>query len=112
MIGTPWAAIVGFALVGAGLGNIVPVVFSAAGESRASHPHSARAVATTGYTGFLAGPPLIGFTAQVTSLPLALGVVVIFCALVALLASSVGSADTETQPGAVEAAWWNLDPAA
>lgn len=104
VIGTPWAAIVGFALVGAGLGNIVPVVFSAAGRVQGVASGTAlAAVATTGYTGFLAGPPLIGLTAQVTSLPLALGVVVIFCALVALLASSVGSADTETQPGAVEA---------
>jgi hypothetical protein len=41
------------------------------------------AVTTLGYLGFLAGPPLIGLAAEVTSLPLALGLVSLSCALIA-----------------------------
>ena len=40
------------------------------------------AVATIGYLGLLAGPPLIGVTAHVTSLPVALGLVSAFCAAI------------------------------
>jgi len=40
------------------------------------------AVATIGYLGLLAGPPLIGLTAHVTSLPVALGLVSAFCAAI------------------------------
>jgi len=40
------------------------------------------ALATMGYLGLLAGPPLIGLTAHVTSLPVALGLVSAFCAAI------------------------------
>ena len=39
-------------------------------------------VATIGYLGLLAGPPLIGLTAHVTSLPVALGLASAFCAAI------------------------------
>ena len=39
-------------------------------------------MATIGYLGFLAGPPLIGVAAELTSLPIALGIVSVFCALI------------------------------
>jgi len=48
------------------------------------------AVATTGYLGFLAGPPLIGLAADAVGLPSALGIVSACCALVALGAGAVG----------------------
>jgi MFS family permease len=74
----PWqsAALIGFVLVGLGAANVVPVFFTAAGNI----PHvpasvSLPAVTTLGYTGQLAGPALIGFIAEATSLPMALGVV-------------------------------------
>jgi MFS family permease len=85
IIGEPFAAIVGFALVGIGVSNIIPILFSAAGRVQGVQPGMAlAAVATTGYFGFLAGPPLIGFAAQWTSLAIALGMIVVACALVAL----------------------------
>src|SRR5712691_128082 len=40
------------------------------------------AVATTGYLGFLAGPPVIGEIADVAGLRVALGAVSVLCALV------------------------------
>jgi len=63
------AALVGYALVGAGCSNVVPVLYSALGRQTAM-PESAAvpAVTTLGYAGILAGPVLIGWGAQATSL--------------------------------------------
>lgn len=71
-----WVAILGFALVGIGVANVVPVIFSAAGSAVKDSPGKGiAAVSTAGYFGFLAGPPLIGFVAEVTNLSVAMGVV-------------------------------------
>lgn len=66
------AALAGFALVGAGASNIVPVLYSALGRQRAMPPNLAVAAVTTlGYSGILAGPAGIGLVAHVASLPIA-----------------------------------------
>lgn len=79
------AAIIGFGLVGLGIANVIPLLFSAAGRVRDVPPATAlAAVATTGYAGYLAGPPAIGFAAGITSLGPALGIVAVACALIAL----------------------------
>lgn len=75
-VAVPWqaATMAGFLLIGIGAANIVPVLFSAAGKADPSSPELALAAVTTmGYAGQLAGPALIGFAAQLTSLPIALG---------------------------------------
>ena len=65
----PYPAIVGFGLVGLGLSNIVPILFSAAGYLSPRSPgQGIAAVTTTGYFGFLVGPPVIGLLAQFISL--------------------------------------------
>lgn len=62
-----WLAVAGFAAVGFGMSNLVPIFFGAAGQTPGQAPGAAiAAVATMGYTGFLAGPPLIGFLAEHT----------------------------------------------
>jgi MFS family permease len=72
----PWAALAGFALVGLGAANIVPVMFGAAGRLPGTSPGIAIATVTTlGYVGLLCGPALVGFLAHVSSLPLALATV-------------------------------------
>lgn len=73
---SPWLALLGFALIGFGASNIVPVLFSAAGR-QTDMPASLAisAITTIGYAGILAGPALIGFVAHASSLPLA------FCGL-------------------------------
>lgn len=83
---------VGLACVGLGFSTIVPVVFSAAGRARGTAPAGVAlaAVTTTGYFGFLIGPPLIGFAAELLSLRVALWLVVILSVLIAGLARSVG----------------------
>lgn len=81
----PWVALVGFALVGAGLAPVAPILFNAAtrvpGVSRAA---AIAAVTSIGYSGFMVGPPLIGAIATQTSLAWALSVVVVVSALLAL----------------------------
>ena len=65
-------ALLGYALVGAGCGNIVPVLFSAVGRQSAMPENVAvPAITTLGYAGILAGPAGIGFVAHMTSLPTA-----------------------------------------
>jgi MFS family permease len=74
----PWpgAALIGFALVGLGAANVVPVFFTAAGNIPNIPPSvSLPAVTTLGYMGQLAGPAMIGFIADYFSLPAALGFV-------------------------------------
>jgi len=63
------AALAGFALVGLGCANVVPVLFTAAGRQH-DMPESVAmpAIMTLGYAGLLAGPAVIGFVAHATSL--------------------------------------------
>jgi hypothetical protein len=74
MLPFPLAAAAGFALVGLGAANVVPVIFGAAARVPGLSAGAGVATAgTIGYTGFLLGPPLIGGIASVTGLPVALG---------------------------------------
>lgn len=75
-------------LAGIGVGNGVPLLFSAAGRIRDMSPGPAIAAASTmGYLGLLAGPPLLGFVADATSLPAALAITAALTGLVAVLAA-------------------------
>lgn len=66
---SPILAILGFAMVGIGLSNAIPVIFGAAGNvPDVDSGKGIAAVTTSGYTGFLVGPPLIGFTAEMITL--------------------------------------------
>jgi len=95
----PWTALAlaGFAVIGAGLSVIFPTVITVAGRI---HRHGQRdmpagaaiaAVTTAGYVGFLIGPPLIGSVAQLASLRVALGIVVILGLAIVLLAGTMRS---------------------
>jgi fucose permease len=84
-IGRPSAAIAGCGLVGLGISNVIPILFSAAGRVAGVEAGTAlAAVATTGYLGFLAGPPLIGLAADVFGLRVALGFVSALCILITI----------------------------
>jgi MFS family permease len=87
IIGTAPVALAGFAALGLGLSGVVPTLF----RSAANHPGvptgpALAAVSSLGYLGFLAGPPLIGGLAEVTSLHLAVGLLAVAAALVVVLA--------------------------
>jgi predicted MFS family arabinose efflux permease len=83
-------AFVGFALAGAGLAPVAPILFNAAtrvpGVSRAA---AIASVTSIGYSGFIVGPPLIGSLAVASSLTMALGVVVLAAAALAVGAGQV-----------------------
>jgi predicted MFS family arabinose efflux permease len=79
-----WIALAGFALVGIGGANIVPLIYSALGRQTTMPANLAIAAAATfGYAGILIGPAAIGGVAQVAGLNMALGGVVALLSLVA-----------------------------
>jgi MFS family permease len=85
-------ACVAFVMVGLGLGNIVPVIFSAAGKQSVGASQGVAMTATAGYAGFLIGPPIIGTIAQLTSLRIALVALPAAAMLIVLIASrSIGT---------------------
>lgn len=104
--GTIIAALVGFAIMGLGLSVVIPVVYSAAGSTPGiPSGRGVAAVATIGYTGFLAGPPLLGHLAQVTSLQFALYVIVVLLAAMLFLAPALRrprEADASDAPASAE----------
>ncbi len=89
LIHEPAAGILGFALLGLGLAPVVPIAFSAAGDldPRATGVLVGR-VATLGYVGSVAGPIMIGWLAEFTSLRASLGLVVLLSLVIAVSARS------------------------
>jgi MFS family permease len=78
VFGSAASALIGFTCAGAGLATIIPNTFAAAGNIEGSAPGPSLAVVTTaGYAGFLAGPPLIGFVAQLSTIRAALWILVV-----------------------------------
>ncbi|MEJ4047022.1 MFS transporter [Erwinia sp. SLM-02] len=76
---TGWAmSLLGFALVGIGAANIVPVLITLAGQEKAMPVNrSVAMVATLGYFGVLGGPALIGWVAHLSSLYVAFSLVAV-----------------------------------
>jgi fucose permease len=95
LVGVPWVSMVGFALVGAGVAPVAPILFNAAtrvpGVSRAA---AIASVTSIGYSGFMVGPPLIGSIAQATSLTVALAAVVVGAVCLAIGSRKVPLAAT------------------
>lgn len=78
------AAVIGFALLGIGLAAVVPVFYSvAAGVGDASMGQAITVVSSIGGMGYLAGPPALGFVAQLAGLPRTLSIVSLLCFIVA-----------------------------
>ena len=93
LIAEPIAATIGFALVGFGIAAMVPVVFRAASEVDGVAPGVGIAAASTmGYFGFLIAPPIIGAIAELTTLPVALGTLVLLSLVMVALAPRVRTA--------------------
>ncbi len=77
-------ALVGYALVGAGCSNIVPVLYTAVGKQTVMPENIAvPAITTLGYAGILAGPAVIGFIAHGSSLSVAFGLIAVLLLAVA-----------------------------
>lgn len=102
----PVFGFVGFALAGTGLAAAFPIALSLAGASgkRADGTGGERELAfvtAIAYTGFLAGPPLIGGIAQVTSLSVSFLFVGLTAALIvpsAVAAARAGKREAVAEP--------------
>lgn len=78
-----------FFLVGIGLSTIIPIAYSIAGnEPNLPSGVGLAMVTTVGYTGFLVGPPLIGFVADAYSLTTAFILVTVLVILMTVLGRS------------------------
>ncbi|HYC87423.1 MAG TPA: MFS transporter [Chryseosolibacter sp.] len=81
-----YISISGFFLVGLGLSTIVPIAYSIAGNAKGLPSGVGLAMVTTvGYAGFLFGPPIIGFIADVYGLRVGLAFVLLLFVLMTLL---------------------------
>ena len=80
------SALLGFMLVGAGISNIAPILFTLTGRTRRMPANLAVAsVLTVGYVGIIAGPAAIGLIAHATSLQTAFS---LLCAAMVIIAIS------------------------
>lgn len=95
LVPSAFIAIIALAIAGIGIGNAAPILFAGGGRLEPDAPgRGIAAVTTLGYAGFLAGPPLIGFVAEVTGLPVALGLIVLASLVIAASARAAGAADS------------------
>ena len=79
---------IAFMLVGFGVSNVVPIIFNAAGNSEKVPPSIALTIVTSiSFLGFLIGPPLIGYIAELTSLKYSFAVIGVFGILISALVS-------------------------
>jgi MFS family permease len=105
LIGDPTAAICGFTVLGLGLSSVIPVTFSMAGRlgDEVAGP-AITVVSSIAVMGSLAGPPVIGFVAEVVGLPSALGLVSILAFAAAGLIWAVKPMREQVHAGRPEAA--------
>jgi len=84
------SALAAFVALGLGLAAVYPLCLrAAAAQPGLPAAASMAAVTTTGYTGFLAGPPLVGLLAEASSLRASFAVVGALCLGAAVLARAV-----------------------
>ena len=77
---------VAFMMVGFGVSNVVPIIFNVAGNNENVPTGIALTIVTSiSFLGFLMGPPLIGYIAELTSLKLSFAFIGVFGVLVTLL---------------------------
>lgn len=83
-------ATIGFVIVGFGVSSVVPAVYSAAARSSKIAPGMAlAAVSSISFLGFLLGPPLIGYIAQLSSLRYSFAVIAILGFCISIMVSKL-----------------------
>ena len=77
---------IAFMLVGFGVSNVVPIIFNVAGNNENVPTGIALTVVTSiSFLGFLIGPPLIGYIAELTNLKYSFAVIGVFGVFISLL---------------------------
>ena len=89
LLANPAGSVFGFAMIGLGAANVVPLIFTLASESGGALGSNISFVSTLGYTGILTGPAVIGFVVHSKGFGVAFGGVACLLILVALC-SSIG----------------------
>jgi MFS family permease len=98
-----WIAIIGFALTGLGVANMIPILFSAAGNFPGLV--SAQAISTVtmvGYSGILVAPAPIGYVAEHIGFRLTFFTLAMLLLLVSLMANRAATADDLRKPEGIE----------
>jgi MFS family permease len=82
--------ILAFMLVGFGVSNVVPIVYSIAGKNTKVAPSIALTmVSSVSFLGFLIGPPIIGYIAELTNLKYSFAFVGLFGILITIMVSTI-----------------------
>ena len=85
IIARPVSVLIGFALLGAGLGSVVPIILRSAGAvNNVETGRAVAAVAGFGWVGFVVGPVVIGEFASLTTLRTALFLIPVLAGAVAV----------------------------
>ncbi|WP_426090615.1 MFS transporter [Flavobacterium sp. DSR3-2] len=83
-------ATIAFMFVGLGVSTIVPTVYSVAGKNPNVSPSVAlTTVSSVSFLGFLMGPPIIGYIAELSSLRFSFAFIGIFGILISLMVSRI-----------------------
>lgn len=83
-------ATIAFMFVGLGVSTIIPTVYSLAGKTPNVPPSVAlTTVSSVSFLGFLMGPPIIGYIAELSSLRFSFAFIGIFGVLIALMVSRI-----------------------
>jgi MFS family permease len=83
-------ATIAFMFVGLGVSTIVPTVYSIAGKNKNVSPSIAlTTVSSISFLGFLLGPPVIGYIAELSSLRFSFAFIGIFGILITIMVSKI-----------------------
>jgi len=89
---THWAALIGFAAVGFGLANCVPMFFTRAAAAVPAAPALGIAfVSTIGYLGYISGPLALGLVSQQTGLKIAFALIAVAMLVIAISGRLLGA---------------------
>jgi len=92
IVARPVSVLIGFGLLGAGLGCVVPMILRAAGAvDNVNTGRAVAAVAGSGWAGFVVGPVVIGELASITTLRVALLLIPVLAGTVAVATSMTKS---------------------
>ncbi|MBC8130791.1 MAG: MFS transporter [Rhizobiaceae bacterium] len=92
-------AVLGFAVMGIGISNIVPIAFSAAGNVEGLRPGAGLSIVTAlGYSGILVAPSAIGFIAETTGFAPVFAGLALFLVGTFFAANLVSGADAAPEP--------------
>lgn len=77
-----------FMLIGFGVSNVVPIIFNVAGNNEKVPTSIALTIVSSiSFLGFLIGPPVIGYIAELTSLKYSFAIIGIFGIIISMLVS-------------------------